>query len=214
MDARGRRKIRNLRVAARAAPTGTCSVSARKRDTRQAARGCGLCGNYPLPRAAATFAVTARPHNPGMVETDRDRLNRELLELLNELRVALPGVQVLVAFLLAIPFARGFATTTRFERNLYFGALASALIATVLLMAPSAYHRVLFRHHDKELLIRHANRLAIAGIFSLGVSLTINLYFVCRYVFGGGPAAIATLAFIALIALLWFGLPVWIRLRE
>jgi hypothetical protein len=119
-----------------------------------------------------------------------------------------------VAFLLAIPFARGFATTTRFERNLYFGALASALIATVLLMAPSAYHRVLFRHHDKELLIRHANRLAIAGIFSLGVSLTINLYFVCWYVFGGGPAAIATLAFIALIALLWFGLPVWIRLRE
>jgi hypothetical protein len=119
-----------------------------------------------------------------------------------------------VAFLLAIPFARGFATTTKFERNLYFGALASALVATVLLMAPSAYHRVLFRHHDKELLIRHANRLAIAGIFALGVSLTINLYFVSQYVFGGGPAAIATLAFIALIALLWFVLPVWIRFRE
>ena len=185
-----------------------------KRDTRQAARGCGLCGNYPLPRAAATSAVTARPQNPGMVESDRDRLNRELLELLNELRVALPGVQVLVAFLLAIPFARGFATTTTFERNLYFGALASALVATVLLMAPSAYHRVLFRHHDKELLIRHANRLAIAGIFALGVSLAINLYFVSQYVFGGGPAAIATLAFIALIALLWFVLPVWIRFRE
>ncbi len=149
-----------------------------------------------------------------MVESDRDRLNRELLELLNELRVALPGVQVLVAFLLAIPFARGFATTTKFERTLYFGALASALVATVLLMAPSAYHRVLFRHHDKELLIRHANRLAIAGIFALGVSLTINLYFVSQYVFGGGPAAIATLAFIALIALLWFVLPVWIRFRE
>ena len=161
-------KMRNLRIAARAARSGTCSLSARKRDTHQAARGCGLCGNYPLPRAAPISAVSARPHNPGMVETDRDRLNRELLELLNELRVALPGVQVLVAFLLAIPFARGFATTTRFERNLYFGALVSALIATVLLMAPSAYHRVLFRHHDKELLIRHANRLAIAGIIALG----------------------------------------------
>jgi len=192
-----------------------CFVSARKRDTRRAARGCGLCGNYPLPRAAATPAVTARPHNPGLVvEPDRDRLNRELLELLNELRVALPGVQVLVAFLLAIPFARGFATTTKFERNLYFGALASALVATVLLMAPSAYHRVLFRHHEKELLIRHANRFAIAGIAALGVSLAINLYFVSQYVFGGGLAAIVTVAFVALIAFLWFGLPVWIRLRQ
>jgi Family of unknown function (DUF6328) len=158
--------------------------------------------------------VTTGNQNPGPVETDRERLNRELLELLNELRVALPGVQVLVAFLLAIPFARGFATTTRFERNLYFGALASALLATVLLMAPSAYHRVLFRHHHKELLVRHANRLAIAGIVALGVSLAINLYFVCQYVFGGAPAAIATASFIVLIALLWFGLPVWIRLRH
>jgi hypothetical protein len=214
MDERRRRKIRNLRIAAWAAPSGTCSLSARKRDTRLAARGCGLCGNYPLPRAAPTFAVTARPHNPGMVEPDRDRLNRELLELLNELRIALPGVQVLVAFLLAIPFARGFATTTAFERKLYFGALASALFATVLLMAPSAYHRVLFRHHDKELLIRHANRLAIAGIIALGISLAINLYFVSEFVFSNALAAIATAAFIALIALLWFGLPVWIRLRE
>ena len=83
-------------------------------------------------------------------------------------------MQVLVAFLLAIPFARGFATTTTFEQDLYFGALSSALVATVLLMAPSAYHRVLFRHHDKELLIRHANRLAIAGIIALGISLALN----------------------------------------
>lgn len=149
-----------------------------------------------------------------MTETERERVNRELLELLNELRVALPGVQVLVAFLLAIPFARGFFSTTRLERDLYFGALASAMIATILLMAPSAYHRVLFRHHDKELLIRHANRLAIAGIIALGVALAVNLLFVTEYVFGPTLAAVATVAIVGLIALFWFGLPIWIRLRE
>lgn len=109
-----------------------------------------------------------------MEESEQRRVNRELIELLNELRVALPGVQVLFAFLLAIPFAKGFPRTTRLERDAFFGALASAMAATVLLMAPSAYHRILFRHHDKEQLIRHANRLAIAGTTALAVALAIS----------------------------------------
>lgn len=147
-------------------------------------------------------------------ETESQRVNRELIELLNELRVALPGVQVLFAFLLAIPFAKGFATTTRFQRDVFFAALATAIVATILLMAPSAYHRILFRHHDKELLVRHANRLAIAGMVALGLSLAISLFLVADYVFGGTPAAVAAGATLGLIAGLWYALPIWIRLTK
>lgn len=147
-------------------------------------------------------------------ESERERINRELIELLNELRVALPGVQVLFAFLLTIPFAKGFATTTRFERDLYFGALAASVVATVLLMAPSAYHRMLFRHHDKELLIRHANRLAIAGMLALAVALAASLFLVSDYVFDSTLAGLATGITLSLIVVLWYALPIWIRLNR
>lgn len=147
-------------------------------------------------------------------ESERERVNRELIELLNELRVALPGVQVLFAFLLTIPFAKGFATTTRFERDLYFGALAASVVATVLLMAPSAYHRVLFRHHDKELLIRHANRLAIAGMLALAVALAISLFLISDYVFDSTFAGLAAGVTLGLMIMLWYALPIWIRLNR
>jgi hypothetical protein len=147
-------------------------------------------------------------------ESEHERVDRELIELLNELRVALPGVQVLFAFLLTIPFAKGFASTTRFERDLYFGALAAAIVATVLLMAPSAYHRILFRHHDKELLVRHANRLAIGGMLALAIALAISLFLVSDYVFSSMVAAVAAGATLVLIAVLWYALPIWIRLKR
>ena len=83
-------------------------------------------------------------------ETHSQRVNRELIELLNELRVALPGVQVLFAFLLAVPFAQGFAQTNDFQRDLFFGTLLATAISTALLIAPSAYHRMNFRERDKE----------------------------------------------------------------
>lgn len=147
-------------------------------------------------------------------ETEAQRVNRELIELLNELRVALPGVQVLFAFLLAIPFAKGFATTTEVQRDVFFAALASTVVATVLLMAPSAYHRILFRHHDKELLIKHANRLAIVGTIALGVSLATSSFLVVDYVFNGTLAGVAAGVTLGLIAALWYALPIWIRLTR
>jgi hypothetical protein len=147
-------------------------------------------------------------------ETEEQRVDRELIELLNELRVALPGVQVLFAFLLTIPFAKGFATTTRLERDVYFGALAAATVATVLLMAPGAYHRVLFRHHDKELLVRHSNRLAIAGMFALAVALTMSLFLLSEYVFNTTLASVAAGVTASLILVLWYALPVWTRVRR
>jgi hypothetical protein len=147
-------------------------------------------------------------------ENEKQRLDRELMELLNELRVALPGVQVLFAFLLAIPFAKGFPTTTKFERDVFLCALASSMAATILLMAPSAYHRILFRHHDKELLIRHANRLAIAGTIALALALVLSLLLVTQYVFSDTVAGIAGGLAVGLVAALWYLLPLWIRLTR
>ena len=147
-------------------------------------------------------------------ETERERLNRELIELLTELRVTLPGVQVLFAFLLAIPFAKGFATTTRSQRDVFFAALATAMVAIVLLMAPSAYHRILFRHHDKDRLIRHANRLAISGTVALALSLALSFYLVTQYVFDDTLASVAVAVALGLIIVFWYAVPLWIRATD
>ncbi len=146
-------------------------------------------------------------------ETEKERVDRELIELLNELRVALPGVQVLFAFLLTIPFARGWPQTTSTQRDVYFVALLAAVVSTVLLMAPSAYHRILFRHHDKERLLFHANRLAIAGMAALAIALGASLYLVSDFVFDAETAAIATGLGGGLVLLLWYAIPLWIRFR-
>jgi hypothetical protein len=146
-------------------------------------------------------------------ESEKERVDRELIELLNELRVALPGVQVLFAFLLTIPFARGFPQTTEAERDIYFVALVSAVISTVLLMAPSAYHRILFRQQTKEQLLMHGNVLAIAGMASLAVSLGTSLFLVAHYVFDSTTAAVVTAIAAVGIAVLWYVVPLWIRFR-
>ena len=98
-------------------------------------------------------------------ETRQERINRELLELLNELRVALPGVQFLFAFLLVVPFQQSAGRFTEFERDVHYVALLSAAVATVLLIAPAAQHRVLFRQLDKENLLRRSNRSALVGLW-------------------------------------------------
>ena len=97
-------------------------------------------------------------------EQPEERLNRELIELLNELRVALPGVQVLFAFLLTVPFSDRFQTLTGSQRAIYFATFVGTTIATGVLMAPTAYHRIRFRQGDKERMLRTSNRFAIAGI--------------------------------------------------
>jgi hypothetical protein len=147
-------------------------------------------------------------------ETEKQRVDRELIELLNELRVALPGVQVLFAFLLTIPFSRGWPETSQLEHDLFFLALLSAVASTVLLMAPSAYHRILFRSKSKERLLFHSNRLALAGLASLAVSLGSSLFLVAEYVFSSAVAAIVTGIGGGLVLLLWCAVPLWIRLRD
>jgi len=140
-------------------------------------------------------------------ETKQERLNRELIELLNEVRVALPGVQVLFAFLLAVPFQQRFADTTTFHRDTYFVALALSLVATALLIAPTALHRLNFRAKDKEAIVFISNRLVIAGTFALAPAMTAVIVLIADFIFST-PMTIVTGVCAALtFLLLWLALP-------
>src|SRR5881397_3111932 len=105
------------------------------------------------------------------LEGEKQRVDRELIELLNELRVAMPGVQVLFAFLLIVPFSNGFPKMTPVQRDVYFVAFLCTAVATLLLIAPSIHHRLRFRDRDKEALLQRANRLSIAGLGFLAVAM-------------------------------------------
>ena len=137
---------------------------------------------------------------------DKDDLDRELIELLNELRVALPGVQVLFAFLLAVPFASGWQRVTNFQRDVFFVAFLCTTAATILLIAPSTYHRLRWREHDKEHLLVAANRLTIAGSVFLALAIISVVLLITDLLFSLGWAIVAT----ALVAFgfgwFWYGL--------
>jgi hypothetical protein len=140
-------------------------------------------------------------------ETETERLDRNLTELLNELRVALPGVQVLFAFLLAVPFQKGWATVTTFQQDVYFATLCLAFVTTVLLIAPTAYHRLNFRARRKRELVAVANRLAISGLATLALSLVGVMVLIADYLFSLAAALVAGGSSLLLIALLWAALP-------
>lgn len=140
-------------------------------------------------------------------ETEKERLDRNLLELLNELRVALPGVQVLFAFLLAVPFQSRWDQVTAFQRDVYFATLCCALIATALMIAPTAYHRLNFRARRKRELVMISNRLAIAGITFLAIALVGVMVLIADILFGAVATAIFGGLAALLFVLLWFVLP-------
>jgi hypothetical protein len=134
----------------------------------------------------------------------REKLDKELIELLNELRVALPGVQVLFAFLLVVPFNSRFEDS---EKPAYMVALSATLLATALLIAPSAYHRLRWRERDKERMLRVSNRLAIAGIAAVAVAMTASVYLVTDVLFGPAVTVAFTVLAGLVFALGWFALP-------
>jgi hypothetical protein len=144
-------------------------------------------------------------------ETRKERIDRELIELLNELRVALPGVQFLFAFLLIVPFQQKFGQTTPFQHGVYFVALASAALATALLIAPAAQHRILFRQHDKEKLLQRSNRSALAGLAALGLAICSALLLVVDALFSLALAWITAGALAVLLAWWWLAVPAWHR---
>jgi Family of unknown function (DUF6328) len=140
-------------------------------------------------------------------EDHEDRVNRELIELLNELRVALPGVQILFAFMLILPFSQGFAKVTTAERWVYFVAFIASALATALLIAPSSYHRLRFRHGDKERLLVASNRMAIGGMALIAVAMACVVGLITDVIFGTPAAAIAAGLVGGWFAWFWYGLP-------
>ena len=147
-------------------------------------------------------------------EQPGERLNRELIELLNELRVALPGVQVLFAFLLTVPFSDRFQTLTGSQRAIYFATFVGTTIATGVLMAPTAYHRIRFRQGDKERMLRTSNRFAIAGIAFLALSVTLAVVLTADLMFGLATAVIVGLGAFAFLVWVWFAIPISRRVRD
>ena len=142
---------------------------------------------------------------------EQGRLDRELLELLNELRVVLPGVQALFAFLLIVPFNAGFADATGMEKVVYTVALLSSALAGVLFTTAPALHRFRFRRHDKAQLLRIGNRSAIAGLAALAVAMVASIFLIAEFLFGA-RVGIALAAVIAVaMAILWWLVPVAFR---
>jgi hypothetical protein len=143
----------------------------------------------------------------GRHETDLERYDRNLNELMGELRVALPGVQVLFAFLLVAPFNQRFGTVSHFERRLYFATFLCTLLASILLIAPTMIHRLAFRQGEKAFLVDVANRLMIAGLSVLAVAMTSASALVTHYLFGPTTTVITTAVVVIAFATIWFALP-------
>jgi hypothetical protein len=142
-----------------------------------------------------------------MAESQKERRDRELIELLNELRVALPGVQVLFAFLLTIPFTNKFSELNRIDTAVYFAALLLCAVASGFLIAPSAHHRLRFRSGAKEDLVVWGNRLAIAGIVALALAIVASVSVVADVLYGEQVRIPLTAILLVALGGLWFVFP-------
>ena len=149
----------------------------------------------------------------GREESEAERLDRNLGELLQELRVALPGVQVLFAFLLAVPFQQNFTTISEFEKKIYFATLLLTALSAALLIAPSAYHRITFRYQQKHRLVFIANRLAIAGLAALALAMTCAILLITHLLFGTVATVVTVGLALTMFVVLWAVLPLKRRLK-
>jgi hypothetical protein len=149
----------------------------------------------------------------GRDETEEERLDRNLGELLQELRVALPGVQVLFAFLLAVPFQQGFQGVTDFQKDVYFATLILASLSATMLISPSAYHRVTFRYQQKRRLVYYANRFAIVGLALLALAMTGAILLISDVLFSTAAAAVTAALALCVFGFFWFALPLKRRFK-
>ena len=140
-------------------------------------------------------------------EDQKERVDRELIELLNELRVALPGVQVLFAFLLTLPFSQGFTKVTDLQKDVYFGAFICAALGTALLIAPSTYHRLRFRQKDKERMLFTANKLALGGTVFVALAVTGVVFVITDFLWEGPAGPLVAAAVAGWFIWFWYGLP-------
>jgi hypothetical protein len=138
---------------------------------------------------------------------EQDRTERQMAELLQELRVALPGVQILFAFLLTVPFAQGFTRVTSFQKDLFFATLLSTAISTACLIAPTATHRLRFHQRDRKYVIEVAHKLTIAGLVFLALAIVGAVTLITDFLYGGAARWIWPALVALVIVVLWFARP-------
>jgi hypothetical protein len=146
-------------------------------------------------------------------ETEEQRLDRNLDELLQELRIVMPGIQFLFAFLLVVPFQQGWVEVTSFEKVVYYVTLLTTTASSVCLLSAPARHRIRFRDQDKRWVVEGANRLALAGMALLAVSITGAILLISHVVYSGLEAVIASVLVAASIFVVWFLIPLMRELR-
>jgi len=149
----------------------------------------------------------SRHPETGRDETEHERIDRNLQEMIGELRVALPGVQVLFAFLLVVPFNQRFAEVTSLQQAIYFITLLTTAAASVCLIAPSAHHRIEFRQQDKEHIVRTGNRIIVLGLALLAVAMTGAVVFITDVLYQATTVYIVGAAAAAAFAVVWFLIP-------
>ena len=186
-------------------------------SARSRTAGCGGCSAGSLGRQArapghatlipATDARRVEDDYSRDGETPAQRLDRNYAELLQELRVAQTGVQILFAFLLSIAFQQRFTSLNHYERALYVVTLLLSSCSAVLLIAPAAVHRVLFRLHRKDELVVYGSRLAIGGLIALALAVLSAVQFALTVVMNAVFAVVATAALLVLVLLAWLVLP-------
>ncbi|RAY15550.1 hypothetical protein DPM19_07070 [Actinomadura craniellae] len=161
-----------------------------------------------------THTAEGGRHTGTSDESHKERVDRELLEMLQGFRVATTGVQVLFAFLLTVPFASGFDRLTTAGRDLFYVALFAAMLATICFISPAAQHRILFRQGDKERLLHRSNKYGILGALSLAVAITAAATLIMEMMVSTLAATITAALTAGLAAWAWFVQPMLARKRE
>jgi hypothetical protein len=151
---------------------------------------------------------------PDPDESPKERVDRELIELLNGLRVILPGVQVLLAFLLTVAFSQGFAKATSTDRIVYFATVLLTVAATGALTMPAAYHRIRFRQGDKEEMLRISNVFAISGLVLLTFAMAGVVFLITNVLYGVGTAIPVAVGVLGVLGFAWFAIPLWRRVED
>ena len=180
------------------------------------------CRRFDAPNGGYACAVRTtirladRPDDaeqPPAGETEQERLDREHEQLFHELRAIIPGVQIQGAFLLTVAFTQRFERLNDFQRDVYYVTFLLAAGSLVLLLAPPAFHRVQFRQHDKEMMIRAANLEVIAALVLVSLSLAGTLLLITDLIFPVGIAIAAAVVTLVVTSLLWWAFPIARRLR-
>lgn len=149
----------------------------------------------------------------GPVEDQHERLNREFIELLQEVRTAILGVQVLFVFLLRAPFSEGFSSIGATQTYVFYATLLCTALSAALLMAPSPHHRILWRKHEREKRLELGNRMIIAGLFFLAMAVLGSVFLISELAVGGVAAGLATAGVGLVFLWLWYGQPL-LRMRD